>query len=233
MEKLISIKDLNKTYKTKKVKKVIFDNLSFDIYKGDRVGILGKNGVGKTTLLNTIIGKTKPDSGFIEFSESINNRLRDLGYLAQEFKFPFVFKVKDIYKTIKKDLIDNNLYDDQYDIKIREILDINQLFEKYYKKLSGGEKQKLNLLSVLLYRPKILILDEFSSNIDLETSIKIRNFFQTTESTLILVSHNVKEISEICNKLIFLKEGKIYKELESKNINETDIVKIFKEMEIK
>lgn len=59
MEKFILIKDLNKIYKIKKVKKVIFDNLFFDIYKGDRVGILGKNGVGKIILLNIIIGKIK------------------------------------------------------------------------------------------------------------------------------------------------------------------------------
>ncbi|MDE5841598.1 MAG: ATP-binding cassette domain-containing protein, partial [Malacoplasma sp.] len=108
-------------------------------------------------------------------------------------------------------------------------LNIDFLLNKKYSKLSGGEKQKINLVSVILYNPKILILDEFSSNIDIETSFTIREILEKLNSTLIVISHSAKEISEVCNRLVFLKNGKIFSEIKNKkNITENSIKKLLK-----
>ena len=231
-EVLISIKNLCKEYEIKKEKKIIYDDFSLDIYKGDRLGFLGKNGVGKTTLINMIIGKTSYQKGAITFSECITDKMRDIGYLPQEFKFPSIFSVKNILKIIKSDLKRNQNFDNDFFELICNKIEINSLLNKRYNKLSGGEKQKINLVSVLLYNPKILILDEFSSNIDIETSFTIRKILKKINSTLIVISHNAKEISEICNRLVFLKNGKIFNEIKNgKSISENSIKKVFKKME--
>ncbi|MDE5841377.1 MAG: ATP-binding cassette domain-containing protein, partial [Malacoplasma sp.] len=87
-EILISIQNLCKEYEIKKEKKAIYDDFSLNIYKGDRLGLLGKNGAGKTTLINIIIGKTSFQKGSITFSKNISDKMLDISYLPQEFQFP-------------------------------------------------------------------------------------------------------------------------------------------------
>lgn len=229
---VISIKNLYKSYITKDVEKIIFEDFSLDINKKDRIGILGKNGVGKTTLANMIIGKTPYKKGEIVFNETNLDKLRDIGYLPQEFQFPLFFTVKDILKVVKKDLKRNKILDENYMQAIMDGIEVTPLLNKRYLRLSGGEKQKINLICVLFYKPKILILDEFTSSIDIETSFKIIKVFDSIKATLIVISHNPKEISELCNRLIFLKNGKIFEEIKKgKKITETKIKNIFQKME--
>lgn len=194
------------------------------IKQKDKIGLLGKNGVGKTTILNMIIGKTKPDSGKIIFNqEIISEPLKDISYLQQSFKFPNFFKVKDIKNLIVKDVKQKKIYDEALVNKINSVLGIEFLINKKYQKLSGGEKQKINLFSVIAYNPKILILDEFSNNIDLETSLAIRKIIKEIDIAVIIVSHNIYEIIDICKKVVLLEDGKIKKEFLENEINETNL----------
>ncbi len=220
------ITHLYKKYDTK----ILFSDFSLDIFKGDRVGIIGKNGAGKTTLLNMIIGKTPQDKGTIVFNNKfINDKLLDIGYISQQFRFPTFFKVKDIYKLILDDLKLNNRYIKYYFDEITSVLDIETLLNKKYSKLSAGEKQKVNLFSILSYNSKLLLLDEFTSNIDIETNQKIRKFLNNNSITMLVVSHNVRDIVEICNKVLFIADGKIQKILLNHEINESSIKTLFNE----
>lgn len=143
---IIKIENLNKSYKNKKEINKIADNLNIEIKQKDKIGLLGKNGAGKTTILNMIIGKTKPDSGKITFNqEIISDQLKDISYLQQSFKFPNFFKVKDIKNLIVKDIRQKKIYDENLINKISNVLGIEFLINKKYQKLSGGEKQKINL----------------------------------------------------------------------------------------
>lgn len=226
---ILSIKNLDKSYYVKNKKNIIFDNFSLNVYENERLGILGKNGCGKTTLVNMIIGKTKYQKGVIDFDESVTDKIKNVGYIPQEFKFPVVFTIKDILKIIKFDLKKNGINDPDFFDYVYKCFEIDSMLNKKYSKLSGGEKQKINLVSILLYKPKFLILDEFTSNIDIQTSIKIKEIFKSINSTLIIISHNAKEISELCNRLVFINKGKIFKEINNK-ISETIIKKTFEEM---
>lgn len=223
-EVIIRIENLSKSYKTKNEIKKIADNLNMEIKQKDKIGLLGKNGVGKTTILNMIIGKIKPDSGKIIFnSEIIFDPLKDISYLQQSFKFPNFFKVKDIKNLVIQDIKQKKIYDENLIRKINNVLGIEFLINKKYQKLSGGEKQKINLFSVIAYNPKILILDEFSNNIDLETSLAIRKIIKEIDIAVIIVSHNIYEIIDICKKVILLENGKIKKEFLESEINETNL----------
>lgn len=223
---LIKIENLNKCYKTKNVVKKIAENLNIEIKQNEKIGLLGKNGTGKTTLLNMIIGKTKPDSGKISLNEKIiTNPLKDISYLQQTFKFPNFFKVKDIKNLVIEDIKQKNIYDKNLIEKINDVLGIETLTNKKYQKLSGGEKQKINLFSVIAYNPKILILDEFSNNIDMETSLAIRQIIKDIDMTIIMVSHNIYEIMDICKKVILLEGGKIKNEFLENEISETNLKK--------
>lgn len=225
-EVLIKIENLNKCYKTKNAIKKIAENLNIEIKHNEKIGLLGKNGVGKTTLLNMIIGKTKPDSGKIILNEKIiTDPLKDISYLQQTFKFPNFFKVKDIRNLVNKDIKQKNIYDKNLVDKINNVLSIETLINKKYQKLSGGEKQKINLFSVIAYNPKILILDEFSNSIDMETSLTIRQIIKDINMTVIMVSHNIYEIIDICKKVILIEDGKIKKEFLENEINETNLKK--------
>lgn len=223
-EVIIRIENLSKSYKTKNEIKKIADDLNMEIKQKDKIGLLGKNGVGKTTILNMIIGKTKFDSGKIIFNpEIISDPLKDISYLQQSFKFPHFFKVKDIKNLVIKDIKQKKIYDENLINKINSVLGIEFLINKKYQKLSGGEKQKINLFSVIAYNPKILILDEFSNNIDLETSLAIRKIIKEIDIAVIIVSHNIYEIIDICKKVILLENGKIKKEFLEGEINETNL----------
>lgn len=223
-EVIIRIENLSKSYKTKNEIKKIADNLNMEIKQKDKIGLLGKNGVGKTTILNMIIGKIKPDSGKIIFnSEIIFDPLKDISYLQQSFKFPNFFKVKDIKNLVIQDIEQKKIYDENLIRKINNVLGIEFLINKKYQKLSGGEKQKINLFSVIACNPKILILDEFSNNIDLETSLAIRKIIKEIDIAVIIVSHNIYEIIDICKKVILLENGKIKKEFLESEINETNL----------
>lgn len=83
---ILSIKNLDKSYYVKNKKNIIFDNFSLNVYENERLGILGKNGCGKTTLVNMIIGKTEYQKGVIDFDESITDKIKNVGYIPQEFR---------------------------------------------------------------------------------------------------------------------------------------------------
>ncbi|WP_027119771.1 ATP-binding cassette domain-containing protein [[Mycoplasma] testudinis] len=232
MNTIIKLNNIFKQYKNKGSIKTTANNLNLEILENDRLGIIGKNGVGKTTLINMILGKTKPNKGKVEISNKLQNRFYDIAYLPQEFLFPKFFKVREIFHLIMKDTKFQGLFDKEWILKIIHLTDIDNLYHKKYKSLSGGEKQKINLFSILACKPKIIFLDEFSNSIDLETNLKIREFLIQSGITVVIVSHNTYEISSVCNKIICLNEGLIFKSLQAEKFNESDIVKIFEEVKI-
>ena len=213
-ELMIEIKNLTCKFKTLKNDNIVFQNVFFNLYKGERIAFLGPNGAGKTVMVEMLSGTRKPNAGKIiyHFEHNKNNPYKHLGVQFQDFEFPTGLTVKDMINFIIKL---NNIID----IDVEEFNDVLETFQlkKILKnkisKLSGGQKQRLNVTLALLNKPKILFLDEFTTGLDIAIKNDIQNFIikycNKNETTLVLISHDIDSIKNMTNRIIVLAEQEI------------------------
>jgi ABC transport system ATP-binding/permease protein len=184
----------------------VLHNFSYTFKKGDRIGIVGANGSGKTTFLNILTGQLRADAGKIQKGETIK-----FGYFKQEVPFfDDSKKIIDIVKDIAEDIILSN----GKRISASQFLDFflfpPKLQQTFVSKLSGGEKRRLYLLTVLLQNPNFLILDEPTNDLDLQTLASLEKFLQNFSGCLILVSHDRFFLDTLTDHLfIFQDNGKV------------------------
>lgn len=202
----IEVKNVSKQYgETKALSKV-----SFSLSNSGVVGLVGRNGAGKTTLIKVIMDIIKPDEGSVTFKD-VDGKL-SIGYLPEERGLYLNISVLDQLMLIaelngitKKEALDN--------IKLYlEKLEIPQYLNVVPKKLSKGNKQKIQLVSAIVHKPKIVILDEpFSGldpvNIDLFKSV-ITEYIDD-KRMLIFSSHQLFDVEQMCNYVIFVNEGNV------------------------
>ena len=195
---------------------LIIDDLSFEIKKEGIFGLLGKNGAGKTTLLGMLMGLITPTSGKISiFGMNLQKeKYRILNIL--NFQSPYFDLPKKM--TVRQNLV---FYSRLYSIKnieenltrLSSELKLDPLLNKNFGSLSAGQKTRVSLCKSLLNKPKLLLLDEPTSSLDPETSIFIRNYLikyqQKNNATILLASHNLSEIENLCSGIIILRLGKI------------------------
>ncbi len=180
--KILELKNIKKSYDDL----LILDGFDYTFKKGERIGVLGKNGVGKSTFLNIITGKEKADSGKLNIGETIN-----FGYFTQEG-----ISVDDDRRVIKvlKDIADFIVMSDKRKVSASQLLEYFMFTPEMQftqvKRLSGGEKRRLHLLTVLMKNPNFLILDEPTNDLDLLTLTKLEEFLLQYKGCLILVSHD-------------------------------------------
>lgn len=204
------IKNLKKVYGDKTV--VDIDEL--EVEEGIITGITGPNGSGKSTLMNIIGGLEKEYTGSIYYNGSQLNRDVALN-MTYVFQKPYLFK-RRVYDNIAYPLKLRKVSKDEEISKVNEIickLEIEDLINKKGHLLSGGESQKVALARALVFKPKLLLLDEPTSNIDPE-SIKIMEreilrFHKQTEATIIIVTHNLDQAQRICDNILYIQDGKV------------------------
>lgn len=169
------------------------------------IGIIGPNGSGKSTLLKIITGLLKNYEGEVEYQDI---DLSDVGLASEEFGFPSYYtmsQILDIFRSIKE------ATDDQ----LREIIDELQLSEhldKKVKKLSQGYKQRLNIACALLGNSSLVIFDEPNNGLDPAGFILLRNLILSLKEqgrSVIVASHLLHDVESVCDKILFIKEGKI------------------------
>ena len=203
-KKVIEIENLNKSYENKK----LIDNFSYIFSPGDRVGIIGKNGIGKSTLLNLIMDKIKPDSGEIHIGETVR-----IGYFSQEYD-----DMDDSMRVIEyiregaefiKDAEGNPISASKM---LERFLFPPNLQYTYISKLSGGEKRRLYLLRVLMHAPNVLILDEPTNDLDIETLNILEEYIESFNGTVITVSHDRYFLDKICHRILAFQGNGIIKE---------------------
>lgn len=196
--KILELKNISKGFDDKK----LFENFSYTFKKGDRIGIVGQNGTGKSTFLNIVTGKIKADSG--ELDLGVNT---EFGYYKQqEIQFDDNKKVIDVVLEIAEHfkLPDGN------EITAAQFLNKflfppKQQYD-FVHKLSGGEKRRLQLLLVLIKNPNFLILDEPTNDLDLQTLSILEDFLDRFQGCLIIVSHDRYFMDNLTEQL-FLFEG--------------------------
>ncbi|MBQ6285692.1 MAG: ABC transporter ATP-binding protein [Bacilli bacterium] len=208
MKKVIKVRNITKTIGRKK----ILDDISFDIYEGEIVGLVGKNGAGKSTLLKIMTGLYSMDEGEIYYYDISlkNNFEKAMSMVGTLIESP------DLYKSLsgKKNLeLFKKMFKGVDENTIEEIVKIVEM-EKYlgrkFKTYSLGMKERLGIASSLLNKPKILILDEPTNGLD---PVGIKNILTTLkglkDTTILISSHMLSEIEWLCNKVIFINDGKI------------------------
>jgi len=204
MEKVLSVKNL-----TKKFKRTVVNNISFDVEKGNVYGLLGPNGSGKSTTFGMLLTTINPSSGdWYWFGEkgTSTDTLKRIGAIIEQPNFyPYMSAEKNlkIVAEIKKIPF----------LRIDEVLQLVGLLERKkdaFRTFSLGMKQRLSIASALLNEPEVLILDEPTNGLDPEGIIQIRTIISEIAKkgiTIIIASHLLDEIEKICSHVIVLKEG--------------------------
>ena len=210
MKKSITVRNIGKTLGGKR----ILEDINFDAYEGEIIGLVGKNGAGKSTLLKLMTGLYTIDEVEIIYYDY------DLKYDYEKAMslVGTIIETPDMYKTLtgKKNLkLFKTMFKGVDEGTIEEIVKIVEM-EKYlgkkFKTYSLGMKERLAIASSLINKPKILILDEPTNGLDREGVKKIMDILKgLKDTTIIISSHMLKEIEDICNKIIFIDNGKIQK----------------------
>lgn len=206
---MIKISDLRKNFGKLEVLK----GIDLEIEDGRIYGIIGPNASGKTTLIKSILGLIKPESGNIIVDEhTINGDYRyrgNLGYMPQKAQFPENLTVKEILRLVR----DLRNYPEQTDDDLIATFKLEKEMNKALKNLSGGTRQKVSAVISFLFRPKTLILDEPTAGLDPVASGSLKDkILQEKENgkTFIITSHIISEIEELADQIIFLLEGAVY-----------------------
>ena len=196
--KIMELEHVHKSYGDK----LMVKDFSYVFKKKDRIGIVGKNGIGKSTFLDLLTGKTKPDKGYV-----INGTTTKIGYFTQE-----TANLNPAHRIIEevKEIAEYITMSDGSQLSASKFLD-NFLFppEKQYtyiEKLSGGERKRLQLLKILVTSPNFLVLDEPTNDFDIDTLNVLEEFLENFTGCLILVSHDRYFMDHLVDQL-FVFEG--------------------------
>ncbi len=228
---MIEVKNVTKKYG----KVVAVDNISFTIKDGEIIGLLGPNGAGKSTTMNMITGFIEPTEGTIvidgfDIEKKPRKAKKEIGYMPEGVPIYTDMTVKEFVTymaEIKK--VDRKARKEQVE-KIIEETGLKDVEKKLTRNLSRGYKQRVSMAGALVGEPKILILDEPTVGLDPKQITEIRNLIKSLGKThtIILSSHILSEVSQICQKVIIINKGKIIavdtpENLENKVTNKNDI----------
>lgn len=200
-KKIIELENISKSYDSK----TLFSDFSYIFTKEDRIGIIGENGVGKSTLINILRGKLMPDSGTIEVGETVkigcfsqedthmDPNMKAIDYIKEGGE---IIPVADGTKITASTLCERFLFD-------------GTLQYTKIEKLSGGERRRLHLLRVLMSAPNVLLLDEPTNDLDINTLNILEDFLDDFVGVIVTVSHDRYFLDRICNKIFAYEDGKI------------------------
>ena len=192
--------------------KLALDNVDIDINASQILAILGANGAGKTTMINILLGRLKADSGEVNVFSSPPGSLpakRQSGALLQVASLPDKLKIREHIQLFRSYYPSPMAYD-----QIIEYSGLAELQDRYAKKLSGGEKQRLLFALSICGRPKLLFLDEPTVGMDIESRQKLWQAIKCLKeqgTAVILTTHYLEEADKLADEIVMLKDGKIIK----------------------
>ncbi len=196
-DNVLKVKNIEKSFGNKKV----LNNISFNLYKGERVGIIGKNGIGKSTLLKIIVDKLKKDSGEVDFGSRVK-----MGYYDQDHQ-----DLTDENTILQEINVSLNLTEEYLRTLAGGFLFSGDDVLKKVKKLSGGEKVRVSFLKLYMKRANFLILDEPTNHLDIYSIEVLEDALENFDGTMLVVSHNRHFLDSICNTIYYLDENGLRK----------------------
>lgn len=205
---MIQFKNLHKRFG----KLTVLDGLDLDIKKRGIIAILGPNGSGKTTLIKCLLGMVIPNKGEINFNG--NSILRkwnyrnNLNYLPQIANFPPNLTVEELIKMIK-----NLRPKESNEQDLIDLFGLKEFLNKKFGNLSGGTKQKVNIVLTFMFDSDLIILDEPTTGLDPISLIHLKELIQKEKAkgkTILITTHIMSFVNEVADEIVFLLDGKIY-----------------------
>ena len=226
METILRVESLTKHYgKEPNITKAL-DGISFQVIKGEFLGIMGSSGSGKTTLLNCLATIIKPTDGSIQMQEKDLGQLKgsqladyrgkEIGYLFQNFELLDNLTAKEnILLPLSLHKVDDNESKVRLEL-LSQYLDISELLDKFPSQLSGGQRQRVAAARALILDPKIVFADEPTGALDSKNATilmqKLSEMNQVEETTILMVTHDSVAAS-FCNRILFIQDGKLFHEI--------------------
>lgn len=226
METILRVESLKKHYgKEPNITKAL-NGISFQVVKGEFLGIMGSSGSGKTTLLNCLATIIKPTDGSIQMQEKDLGQLKgsqladyrgkEIGYLFQNFELLDNLTAKEnILLPLSLHKVDTNESKVRLEL-LSQYLDISELLDKFPSQLSGGQRQRVAAARALILDPKIVFADEPTGALDSKNATilmqKLSEMNQVEETTILMVTHDSVAAS-FCNRILFIQDGKLFHEI--------------------
>ena len=226
METILRVESLTKHYgKEPNITKAL-NGISFQVVKGEFLGIMGSSGSGKTTLLNCLATIIKPTDGSIQMQEKDLGQLKgsqltdyrgkEIGYLFQNFELLDNLTAKEnILLPLSLHKVDANESKVRLEL-LSQYLDISELLDKFPSQLSGGQRQRVAAARALILDPKIVFADEPTGALDSKNATilmqKLSEMNQVEETTILMVTHDSVAAS-YCNRILFIQDGKLFHEI--------------------
>lgn len=218
--KILETKHLKKYYGQGSSLVKAVDDISISVEKGEFVAIVGTSGSGKTSLLNLLGGLDYADSGEVIIDgQSLLNmkdeertvfRRRNIGFVFQNYN---LVSMLDVYKNVVLPIrLDGNKPDEEFIGKILSLLGLTEKVRNRPNQLSGGQQQRVAIARALASKPKIVLADEPTGNLDSRTSAEVMGLLQMTSrefnQTIIMITHN-EEIAQLADRIIHLEDGRV------------------------
>ena len=226
MERILEVQNIEKYYGNKSNLTKAIDNISFNVDKGEFVGIMGASGSGKTTLLNCISTIDRVTAGHIVVNQEDITKLKgnklnkfrreELGFIFQDFN---LLDTLTCYENIALALTIQRVNAREIDKRVNEIadkLEIKEILKKYPYQVSGGQKQRVASARAIITNPKLVLADEPTGSLDSKSARQLLENFEflnkKLQATILMVTHDAFTAS-YANRILFIKDGKIFNEL--------------------
>ncbi len=222
---MIILKDLTKTYKSKRLTVGALNQVSLTIDKGDIFGIIGYSGAGKSTLIRCINLLERPDSGRVMINgtdltalspQALRKQREKIGMIFQHFN---LMKRRNVFENVAYPLKGKGLSKDEIQAKVLKLLELVGISDKAYSypsQLSGGQKQRVAIARALANDPEVLLCDEATSALDPQNTKSILSLLkeinQKLNLTVVIITHQMEVIKEVCNKVAVMEEGVVVEE---------------------
>jgi ABC-2 type transport system ATP-binding protein len=192
------------------------DHIDFEIRRGEVLGLLGPNGAGKTTTIQMLLGLVTPTAGHITvFGEDLAKKRQQI---LQRVNFSSTYVQLPFSLTIRENLM---VFGRLYQVRplrqrveaVMKALELSEMADRTTRSLSSGQLTRLHLAKAMLNQPELLFLDEPTASLDPDTADRIRTYLKQvrmdTGISMLYTSHNMKEMHEVCDRIVFLDRGKI------------------------
>ena len=205
---VFEISNITKSFKNKQILK--------GVNKGDIIGLLGLNGEGKSTLIKIILGILSQDSGEVKRNFEIKS---DVGVMLQEISMPEKMKVYEWLDMVKRFSTNSKSVE-----SVLDSVNLRTVKNKYCDSLSGGQQRRVQFATAIINNPKVLILDEPTVGMDVVSKKAfwetLNTFSFSKDLTIILISHDMEEVSEFCNRVLILSKGLLVSDSKMTNVQD-------------